>query len=233
MNHDFDYLKDKRILLVDDEPQLLEMIGGILREAGFAHIYKATNQTEALQLCNKTTPEIAILDVMLPDGDGFTLFKKIREIADFPVLFLTAKDQPDDLFTGLGLGADDYMGKPFLPRELILRLFAILRRCYKTDNPVILLEGCRIDFDKAEVERDGEIYPLTAKEVSILMTLFKMANRVITIDAICQSVWGDNLYGYENTLMAHIRRIRSKIEQNPSSPVLLVTIKGLGYKLNV
>lgn len=233
MNHDFDYLKDKRILLVDDEPQLLEMIGGILREAGFAHIYKATNQTEALLLCNKTTPEIAILDVMLPDGDGFTLFKKIREIADFPVLFLTAKDQPDDLFTGLGLGADDYMAKPFLPRELILRLFAILRRCYKTDNPVILLEGCRIDFDKAEVERDGEIYPLTAKEVSILMTLFKMANRVITIDAICQSVWGDNLYGYENTLMAHIRRIRSKIEQNPSSPVLLVTIKGLGYKLNV
>ena len=233
MNHDFDYLKDKRILLVDDEPQLLEMIEGILREAGFAHIYKATNQTVALLLCNKTTPEIAILDVMLPDGDGFTLFKKIREIADFPVLFLTAKDQPDDLFTGLGLGADDYMAKPFLPRELILRLFAILRRCYKTDNPVILLEGCRIDFDKAEVERDGEIYPLTAKEVSILMTLFKMANRVITIDAICQSVWGNNLYGYENTLMAHIRRIRSKIEQNPSSPVLLVTIKGLGYKLNV
>lgn len=233
MNHDFDYLKDKRILLVDDEPQLLEMIEGILREAGFTHIYKATNQTEALLLCNKTTPEIAILDVMLPDGDGFTLFKKIREIADFPVLFLTAKDQPDDLFTGLGLGADDYMAKPFLPRELILRLFAILRRCYKTDNPVILLEGCRIDFDKAEVERDGEIYPLTAKEVSILMTLFKMANRVITIDVICQSVWGNNLYGYENTLMAHIRRIRSKIEQNPSSPVLLVTIKGLGYKLNV
>lgn len=233
MKHDFDYLKDKRILLVDDEPQLLEMIEGILREAGFVHIYKAINQTEALLLCNKTTPEIAILDVMLPDGDGFTLFKKIREIADFPVLFLTAKDQPDDLFTGLGLGADDYMAKPFLPRELILRLFAILRRCYKTDNPVILLEGCRIDFDKAEVERDGEIYPLTAKEVSILMTLFKMANRVITIDAICQSVWGDNLYGYENTLMAHIRRIRSKIEQNPSSPVLLVTIKGLGYKLNV
>ena len=233
MNHDFDYLKDKRILLVDDEPQLLEMIEGILREAGFAHIYKATNQTEALLLCNKTTPEIAILDVMLPDGDGFTLFKKIREIGDFPVLFLTAKDQPDDFFTGLGLGADDYMAKPFLPRELILRLFAILRRCYKTDNPVILLEGCRIDFDKAEVERDGEIYPLTAKEVSILMTLFKMANRVITIDAICQSVWGNNLYGYENTLMAHIRRIRSKIEQNPSSPVLLVTIKGLGYKLNV
>ena len=233
MNHDFDYLKDKRILLVDDEPQLLEMIEGILREAGFAHIYKATNQTEALLLYKKTTPEIAILDVMLPDGDGFTLFKKIREIADFPVLFLTANDQPDDLFTGLGLGADDYMAKPFLPRELILRLFAILRRCYKTDNPVILLEGCRIDFDKAEVERDGEIYPLTAKEVSILMTLFKMANRVITIDAICQSAWGNNLYGYENTLMAHIRRIRSKIEQNPSSPVLLVTIKGLGYKLNV
>lgn len=233
MNNDFDYLKDKRILLVDDEPQLLEMIEGILREAGFTSLYKATNQTEALQLCNKNTPEIAILDVMLPDGDGFTLFKKMRKIADFPVLFLTAKDQPDDLFTGFGLGADDYMAKPFLPRELILRLFAILRRCYKMDTPVITLKGCRVDFSKAEVERDGETYPLTAKEVSILMTLFKMANRVITIDAICQSVWGNNLYGYENTLMAHIRRIRSKIEQNPSSPKLLVTIKGLGYKLNV
>ena len=233
MNNDFDYLKDKRILLVDDEPQLLEMIEDILREAGFTSLYKATNQTEALLLCNKSTPEIAILDVMLPDGDGFTLFKKMREIADFPVLFLTAKDQPDDLFTGFGLGADDYIAKPFLPREFILRLFAILRRCYKMDTPVITLKGCRIDFSKAEVERKGETYPLTAKEVSILMTLFKMANRVITIDAICQSVWGNNLYGYENTLMAHIRRIRSKIEQNPSSPILLVTIKGLGYKLNV
>ena len=233
MDNNFDYLKNKRILLVDDELQLLEMIEGILREAGFTSLYKATNQTEALLLCKKIVPEIAILDVMLPDGDGFTLLKKMREIGDFPVLFLTAKDKPDDLFTGLCLGADDYMAKPFLPRELVLRLFAILRRCYKMDSPVIALKGCRIDFSKAEVERDGNTYPLTAKEVSILMTLFKMANRVITIDAICQSVWGDNLYGYENTLMAHIRRIRSKIEQNPSSPILLVTIKGLGYKLNV
>lgn len=233
MNNNFDYLKAKRILLVDDELPLLEMIEGILREAGFLSIFKTTNPNEALQLCNKNIPEVAILDVMLPDGDGFTLFKKMRETADFPVLFLTAKDKPDDLFTGLGLGADDYMTKPFLPRELILRLFAILRRCYKMDTPVIILEGCRIDFSKAAVERGGEIYPLTAKEVSILMTLFKMANRVITMDAICQRVWGDNLYGYENTLMAHIRRIRSKIEQNPSSPKLLVTIKGLGYKLNV
>lgn len=233
MNNDLEYLKDKRILLVDDEPELLEMIGGILREAGFTSLYKASSQAEALQFCYNNTPEMAILDVMLPDGDGFTLLKKIREIADFPVLFLTAKDQPDDLFTGLGLGADDYIAKPFLPRELILRLLAVLRRCYKADNPVIILEGCRIDLGKAEVERDGATYPLTAKEVSILMTLFKMANRIITIDTICQKVWGDNLYGYENTLMAHIRRIRSKIEKNPSSPQSLVTIKGLGYKLNV
>ena len=151
MNNDFDYLKDKRILLVDDEPQLLEMIEDILREAGFTSLYKATNQTEALLLCNKSTPEIAILDVMLPDGDGFTLFKKMREIADFPVLFLTAKDQPDDLFTGFGLGADDYIAKPFLPREFILRLFAILRRCYKMDTPVITLKGCRIEIGRAHV----------------------------------------------------------------------------------
>jgi len=233
MNNDYHYLKEKRILLVDDEPKLLEMIEAVLREAGFTSLFKASNQAEALQQCRQYFPEMAILDVMLPDGDGFTLFKELRKIADFPVLFLTAKDQPDDLLTGLGLGADDYMVKPFLPRELILRLLAILRRCYKTDHPVIEWEGCTVDFSKAEVNRGGVVYPLTAKEVAILQTLYKTANRIVTIDHLCQAVWGDNLYGYENTLMAHIRRIRSKMEENPSSPVLLVTIKGLGYKLCV
>lgn len=233
MNIGYNYLKDKRILLVDDELELLGMIETVLREAGFTNLFKASSQTEALQLCHQCLPEIAILDVMLPDGDGFTLFNEMRKIADFPVLFLTAKDQPDDLLTGLGLGADDFMVKPFLPRELTLRLFAVLRRCYKTDIPIIELEGCKIDFSKAEVYRSEKKYPLTAKEVAIIMALYKMANRIVTIDSICHSVWGDNLYGYENTLMAHIRRIRSKIEENPSSPVLLVTIKGLGYKLNV
>lgn len=229
-----DFLKDKRVLLVDDEPELLDMIESILQDEGFSSICKVSTRKEALEQCRIYKPEFAILDVMLPDGDGFSLFKEMRMIIiDIPVLFLTAKDQPEDLFTGLGLGADDYMVKPFLSRELILRLYAILRRCYKTDDYLITLNECIIDIGKAEVNRKGVISPLTAKEVGILTTLYKAGNRIVTIDSLCNSVWGDNRYGYENSLMAHIRRIREKIEENPSSPALLVTIKGLGYKLNV
>lgn len=228
-----DFLRDKRVLMVDDEPELLDMTESILQDEGFSSICKVSTRKEALEQCRIYQPEIAILDVMLPDGDGFSLFKEMKRLIDIPVLFLTAKDQPEDLFTGLGLGADDYMVKPFLPRELILRLYAILRRCYKTDDSLILLNGCTVDIGKAEVNRKGFISALTAKEVGILTTLYKNGNRIVTIDALCNSVWGDNRYGYENSLMAHIRRIREKIEDNASSPTLLVTVKGLGYKLNV
>ena len=230
-NQALDFLKDKRILLVDDEPELLDMIAGILQDEGFSAICKVSTQKEALEKCHSYRPGIAVVDLMLPDGDGFSLFKEMRKILNIPVLFLTARDQPEDLFKGLDLGADDYMVKPFLPRELILRLYAILRRHYKTEETLIQLSGCTIDLGKAEVNRDGTVLPLTAKEVGILSTLYKAANRIVTMDSICKNVWGDNRYGYENSLMAHIRRIREKIEANPSSPVLLVTVKGLGYKL--
>lgn len=226
-----DFLRDKRILLVDDEPELLDLIADILRDEGFFAICKVSTQKEALEKCRSYKPEIAVLDVMLPDGDGFSLFKEIRKMLDIPILFLTAKDQPADLFLGLDLGVDDYMVKPFLPRELILRIYALLRRCYQTKNTLIRLRGCTIDIGKAEVNREGTILPLTAKEVGILTTLYKAENRIVTIDSICKNVWGDNRYGYENSLMAHIRRIREKIEVNPSSPVILLTVKGLGYKL--
>jgi Response regulators consisting of a CheY-like receiver domain and a winged-helix DNA-binding domain len=228
-----DFLKDKKILLVDDELELLDMTVSILQDEGFSSICKAMTKKEALEKCRAYKPDIAILDVMLPDGDGFSLFKEIRKTIDIPILFLTAKDQPEDLFTGLGLGADDYMVKPFMPRELVLRIYAILRRCYRADDSLIELDGCTIDIGKAEVNRKGNVFPLTAKEAGILTTLYKAGNRIVTIDSLCNSVWGDNRYGYENSLMAHIRRIREKIEENPSSPVLLVTIKGLGYKLNI
>lgn len=230
-NQELDFLREKRILLVDDEPELLDMIADVLHDEGFSAICKVSTQKEALEKCDSYRPHIAVLDVMLPDGDGFSLFKEMRKVLDIPILFLTARDQPADLLRGLDLGADDYMVKPFLPRELILRLYAILRRCYKTEDALIQLNGCTIDVGKAEVSRNGTVLPLTAKEVGILTTLYKAENRIVTIDAICKSVWGDNRYGYENSLMAHIRRIREKIEANPSSPVILVTVKGLGYKL--
>lgn len=231
--HRADFLREKKIIMVDDEPKVLEMIESLLLDEGFCTVFKAATQHEALDLCTLNKPDFAILDVMLPDGDGFSLFKAIRKSMNFPVLFLTAKDQPEDLLEGLGLGADDYMVKPFLPRELILRIFAILRRSYKADDPLIVLQGCTIDLNKAISCRGGRTFTLTAKEVKILSTLYSSANRIVTIDTICNSVWGDNRYGYENSLMAHICRIREKIEINPSSPSFLITVKGLGYRLNV
>lgn len=176
-------------------------------------------------------PEFAILDVMLPDGDGFFLFEQMRSFLDIPVLFLSARGEEDDRIRGFGLGADDYVVKPFLPRELLFRIQAILRRTYKEENPMLKLAFSQVDFERAEVIRQDKSIALTAKEFAILQTLGRNAGRIVTIDSLCEAAWGDNPYGYENTLMAHIRRIREKIEENPSKPASLITVKGLGYKL--
>ncbi len=226
-----DYLLNKHILIVDDERELLDMLSSILDEYGFTQISTAKSAKEAIIQAKKNPPELAILDVMLPDGDGFNLMKELKRIDNFPVLFLTARGEDDDKFKGFDLGADDYMVKPFLPKELVYRILAILRRTYKKENPLVQLENSQIDFSKAEVIKDGERIPLTAKEYELLSALYRNAGRIVTIDALCEAAWGDNPYGYENSLMAHIRRIREKIELNPSQPVSLVTIKGLGYKL--
>ena len=227
------YLKKKRILLVDDEPELLAMVRSILEEEGYENIETAKNVGEAVGKAEAFSPELAVLDVMLPDGDGFELMEKLRRLDDYPILFLTARGEDEDKFTGFGLGADDYIVKPFLPQELLFRIAAILRRTYKEEDPLVRLKCCKIDFSRAEVERGGERIPLTAKEYELLSALYRNAGRIVTIDALCEAAWGDNPYGYENSLMAHIRRIREKIEENPSKPASLVTVKGLGYKLIV
>ena len=123
------------------------------------------------------------------------------------------------------------MVKPFLPRELLLRIGAILRRCYKEESPRILLADCQVDLQRAEVLRETSALPLTAKEYELISALYRNAGRIVTIDMLCEALWGENPYGYENSLMAHIRRLREKIEANPSRPVSLITVKGLGYKL--
>lgn len=170
---------------------------------------------------------------MLPDGDGFSLLRQIRAFTDIPAMFLTAKDEAIDRLSGLGLGADDYIVKPFLPQELLLRVYAVLRRCYKEESERIELDACTVDFSRAEVIRDGEVIPLTAKEHALLEVLARNEGRIITVDSLCEALWGDNPFGYENSLNAHVRRVREKIELNPSKPVSLITIKGLGYKLNI
>ncbi|MCM1191251.1 MAG: response regulator transcription factor [Butyrivibrio sp.] len=228
---DRDYLKSKRILLVDDEQELLDMLVSILKAEGFCNIRTAGTVREALSMAGEVQPELAVLDVMLPDGSGFQLMERLRQAGEYPVLFLTARGEDEDRFKGFGLGADDYVVKPFLPKELIFRIMAILRRSYREESPMVKLRDSRIDFSRAEVIRGEAHLPLTAKEHAILAALYRNAGRIVTIDALCEAAWGDNPFGYENSLMAHIRRIREKIEADPSHPVSLITVKGLGYKL--
>lgn len=230
---DLGYLKNKRILLVDDEQALLDMLESILKAEGFRNIASAKTVKEALTLAERFRPELAVLDVMLPDGDGFHLMEQLRKNGEYPVLFLTARGEDEDKFKGFGLGADDYVIKPFLPKELIFRITAILRRSYKEEEPLVKLQSSEIDFARAEVIKAGEHIALTAKEYDILTALYRNAGRIVTIDALCEAAWGENPFGYENSLMAHIRRIREKIEKNPSQPVSLITIRGLGYKLMI
>ena len=226
------FLHTKKILLVDDEPELRKLVIDILSDDGFSNIIDAGTVQTGLVFARQEKPDLAILDVMLPDGDGFSLMKKLRAFTNIPVIFLTAKDEAADKLAGLGLGADDYVVKPFLPQELLLRVYAVLRRCYKADSPLLELEGCTIDFSRAEVNKNGIIVALTAKEHTLLETLSRSEGRIVSIDALCEALWGDNPFGYENSLNAHIRRIREKIETDPSKPVSLITVKGLGYKLN-
>ena len=226
------FLHTKKILLVDDEPELRKLVIDILSDDGFSNIIDAGTVQTGLIFARQEKPDLAILDVMLPDGDGFSLMKKLRAFTNIPVIFLTAKDEAADKLAGLGLGADDYVVKPFLPQELLLRVHAVLRRCYKADSPLLELEGCTIDFCRAEVNKNGMIVALTAKEHTLLETLSRSEGRIVSTDALCEALWGDNPFGYENSLNAHIRRIREKIETDPSKPVSLITVKGLGYKLN-
>ena len=206
-----DYLLNKRILLVDDEQELLDMVLSIFIEYGFQNVKTAKSVKEAMEEAEKSRPELAILDVMLPDGSGFDLMEQLKKGGEYPILFLTACGEDNDKFKGFGLGADDYIIKPFLPKELLFRVMAILRRSYKDDNPLVYLHDSQIDFSRAEVIKNEEHIPLTAKEHDLLSALYRNAGRIVTIDALCEAAWGNNPFGYENSLMARIRRIRGKI----------------------
>lgn len=227
-------LKNKKILIVDDEPDLLSMLSDILYNEGFYNVYTAPNCAEALKVAQKQSVALFLLDLNLPDGDGFLLFESLREFSSAPIMFLTARGEADDKIKGLGLGADDYIVKPFLPKELILRVTAVLKRVYginENKNRLINLSERVIDFDNAVIQNGEEQIPLTAKEFILLKKLCENKNRIVTNDALCMAAWGEDYYGYENTLMVHIRRLRKKVESEPSKPKHLITVKGLGYKL--
>lgn len=230
-----EHMEEARLLLVDDEPELLDMLETLLRQEGFTQIKRAGSVGEALAAAAAFAPHAVLLDIMLPDGNGFDLFARLRGQTKIPVLFLSARDEDAARLRGLGLGADDYITKPFLPQELTLRLRAVLRRTYAQEKPSsperIFLGGVTVDMGSGTVTGNGGEKSLTAKEYALLAKLNENRGRIVTIDSLCMAAWNHENMGYENTLMVHMRRLREKIEADPSHPRWLITVRGLGYRL--
>ncbi len=225
------------LLLVDDNPQLLQLLREQLESAGYQKIELAQNCAEARRAFANQQPGLMILDINLPDGDGFSLFRTLRQKGDIPALFLSARDADADRLFGLGLGADDYLTKPFLMQELLLRLERILQRTYRAQlnqspNPQLKLLDRTVSLRDALVTlEDGAHLPLTATELALLRKLAENKGHIVTYDALCEAVWGADYYGYENSLGVHIRHLREKLEPQPSRPQVLLTVRGIGYKL--
>ena len=230
-------IQDAKILVVDDNRELRNLIKEELTGAGYRAVRMADSAAAARQAISGELPELVILDINLPDGDGFSLFREIRGRSDIPILFLSARDADSDRLFGLGLGADDYMTKPFLMQELLLRVQHLLQRAYRTElsrtKAAILQLGDRsVDLHDALVTLpDGTTLALTATERTLLRKLAENRGHIVTYDALCEAVWGADYYGYENSLGVHIRHLREKLEPEPGRPRFLQTVRGIGYKL--
>ena len=225
---------DASILLVDDNPDLLTLVTDNLRTAGYKSVCTAADCAAARAAFAAHRPDLMILDINLPDGDGFSLFREIRGRSDIPILFLSARDADSDRLFGLGLGADDYMTKPFLMQELLLRISGILRRAYRGQlqrETALRLGERTVELSDATVSSAGGTVTLTATERAILQKLLDNRGHIVTYDALCEAVWGSDYYGCENSLNVHIRHLREKVEEQPSQPVWVLTARGLGYKL--
>lgn len=228
-------IQDAKILVVDDNRELRNLIKEELTGAGYRAVRMADSAAAARQAISGELPELVILDINLPDGDGFGLFRTLRTESDVPALFLSARDADADRLFGLGLGADDYLTKPFLMQELLLRVQHLLQRAYRTElrrSRVLTLGDCTVNLQDAAVRRaDGTTLALTATERALLQRLADDRGHIVTYDAVCEAVWGADYYGYENSLNVHIRHLREKIEINPSEPRYLKVVWGQGYKM--
>lgn len=226
-------MTDKKILLVDDDRDMLEMLRSIFLRAGYTRLLTASSGLEALWQWKEHGPDLIVLDVMMPGMDGFTVLQEIRRTSRVPVLVLTARSEVEDRIAGLEYGADDYLAKPFGPKELLLRVGAILYRAYPKQNRMAQLAASRVDLEKAEVIKEGKRISLTAKELQLFEKLYENAGRIVTTGTLCETICGEFWQGYESTLSTHIRHLREKIEEDPSKPVSLLTARGLGYRLNL
>ena len=222
-----------RILVVDDERRMVGFIRLNLEQDGF-EVIEAYNGSEALERLRDSLPDLILLDVMMPDIDGFVVLRTIREISQVPVIMLTAKSEENDKVKGLELGADDYVTKPFSPRELVSRVKAVLRRGSSFDEDeggvIQVDERLKIDFDRREVWVENELVKLRPTEYRLLYHLVQNAGWVLTHDQILTKVWGYEYRDEPHYVRLYINYLRKKIENDPSDPVYILTERGVGYR---
>ena len=232
-------IKKSKILLVDDECEILNLLKIALKKEGFENIYSAETGKDAIKLFEEKNPDLAILDVMLPDMEGYDICKTIRKTSNIPILFLSAKGEELDRIMGLAIGADDYITKPFSLKEVALRVKIQLKRSSMINEmsnkeevgSKISFGPFEIDEEKIEVRKNGEVIELKPKEYKMFLYMMKHKNQIISKEKFCDEVWGEDFIGFDNTIMVHIRKLREKLEDNPSKPEYIVNVKGLGYKL--
>lgn len=220
------------ILVVDDEPDILDILRYNLEKAGY-QVLTAEDGIKALHLARTSKPDLLVLDIMLPEIDGLDVCATVRRELDLPIILLTARDSETDKIVGLEMGADDYITKPFSPREVLARIKAVLRRAKGSGNTAHHLCFGAVELDVAEhrVLCSGEEVALTSKEFALLEFLMCRPGIALTRQTILDHVWGFDYYGDPRTVDVHIRRLREKIELDPHRPKLIVTVPGLGYRL--
>lgn len=221
-----------RILIVEDEAALAEPLAYLLTREGYETVV-AEDGLEALAAFDRGGIDLVLLDLMLPGLAGTEVCRELRQRSTVPIIMLTAKDSEVDIVVGLELGADDYVTKPYSTRELLARIRAVLRRqtdAGDDDDSVLAAGTVRMDVEKHQVTVDGQVVAMPLKEFELLELLLRNAGRVLTRGQLIDRVWGADYFGDTKTLDVHVKRIRSKIEPDPSNPRMLVTVRGLGYR---
>jgi DNA-binding response OmpR family regulator len=226
---------NKRIVVIDDEQSVREVVQAYLEKDGY-HVFVAENGTEGLALAERMNPALIVLDLMLPDVSGEEICSEIRSRSDVPILMLTAKASEEERVAGLVSGADDYLIKPFSPRELVARVKAVLRRTQGVETPLVetlSFDGGRLEIDTVQhvVRRDGAAVELTPNEYKLLVTLARYPGRAYSRFELINRVQGYDYEGYERTIDVHVKNLRKKIEPDPAHPRYVETVMGVGYKL--
>lgn len=224
----------KTILVVDDEPKIVEVVKSYLESSGY-EVYTASNGEAALAAFLRIQPALIILDLMLPDISGEEVCRRLRIHSRVPIIMLTAKIQEEDILNGLDIGADEYVTKPFSPRQLVARVAALLRRVEDDAAPLARVmsfynDDLVIDFQSYEVKKNGNLVNLTPNEFKILGTLLKYPQKVFTREELIWYVIGEDFEGYNRIVDTHIKNLRQKIESDPHNPQYVLTVHGIGYK---